>query len=121
MSAGVAPYLAANNMAAVNRVIGKVSTLQDAVEPLSLHDQNLKPVKQRYETAFSLYQVSNGLAAEFVCDPERAFDDFNKMRAEGTTSKYGSYFAASTFRLRGPEGKSDAVTLLWRRQAGTGR
>jgi hypothetical protein len=115
VSAGVAPYLAANNMAAVNRVIGKVSTLQDAVEPLSLHDQNLKPVKQRYETVFSLYQVSNGLAAEFVCDPERAFDDFNKMRAEGTTSKYGSYFA-STFRLRGPKAKSDAVALLWRKE-----
>jgi len=115
VSAGVAPYLAANNMAAVNRVIGKVRTLQDAVEPFSLHDQSLKPVKQRYETAFSLYQVSNGQAAEFICDPERAFDDFNKMRAEGTTSKYGSYFA-STFRLRGPKGKSDAVTLLWRKE-----
>src|SRR5215469_795620 len=61
-TAGVAPYLAANEMAAVNRVIGKVNTLAEAVEPLSLHNQNLKPVKQRYETAFSLYQVANGLA-----------------------------------------------------------
>jgi len=56
VSAGVAPYLAANEMAAVNRAIGKVNTLQDAVEPLSLHDRNPKPVKQRYQTAFSLYQ-----------------------------------------------------------------
>ena len=112
VSAGVAPYLAANEMAAVNRVMGKVNTLQDAVEPLRLHDQNLKPVKQRQETAFSLYQVSNGLAAEFICDPERAFDDFDKMRAEGSASKYGSYFA-SVFRLKGRKAKSDAVTLLW--------
>jgi hypothetical protein len=79
-----------------------------------LHDPNLKPVKQRYETAFSLYQVSNGLAAEFSCDPERAFDDFNKARVEGTTSKYGGYFA-SAFRLKGPKAKSDAVTLLWKK------
>src|SRR5215472_9540026 len=112
VSAGVAPYLAANEMAAVNRVMGKVNTLQDAVEPLSLHDQNLRPAKQRHGTSFSLYQVSNGLAADFICDPERAFDDFNKMRAEGSASKYGSYFA-SVFRLKGPKAKSDAVTVLW--------
>src|SRR5215831_2662731 len=115
VSAGVAPYLAANEMAAVNRVIGKVNTLQQAVEPLSLHDQNLKPVKQRYETAFSLYQVSNGLAADFICDPERAYDDFDKMRAEGSMNKYGSYFA-SVFRLKGPKAKSDAVTVLWKKE-----
>src|SRR5262249_30032469 len=119
VSAGVAPYLAANEMAAVNRVIGKVNALEDAVEPISLHDQNLKPVKQNYQTAFSLYQVSNGLAAEFICDPERAFDDFDKMRAQGSMSKYGSYFA-SVFRLRGPKTnaktKTDAVTLLWKKE-----
>lgn len=115
VSAGVAPYLAANEMAEVNRVIGKVNTLEDAVEPLSLHDQNLKPVKQRYEKAFSLYQVSNGQAAEYICDPERAFDDFDKMRAEGNMNKYGGYFA-SVFRLKGPKSKSDAVTLLWRKE-----
>jgi hypothetical protein len=99
-------------MAAVNHVIGKVTSLQEVVEPLRLQGPNAKPVKQRYETAFSLAQVSNGLASEFMCDPERAFDDFNKMRAEGTASKYGSNFAA-TFRLKGPKEKSDAITLLW--------
>jgi len=115
VSAGVAPYVAANNMADVSRAIGKVSTLQAAVEPLSLHDQNLMAVKHRYETAFALYQVSNGLASEFICDPDRAFDDFNSVRAEGTTGKYEGYFAAA-FRLRGPKAKSDAVTLLWRKE-----
>jgi hypothetical protein len=114
-SAGVAPYLAANEMAEVNRAIGKVNTLQDAAEPLNLTDQNLKPVKQRYEKAFALYQVSNGQAAEYICDPERAFDDFDNMRAQGSTSKYGIYFA-SVFRLKTPKPKSDAVTLLWRKE-----
>jgi hypothetical protein len=114
-SAGVAPYLAANEMAAVNRAIGKVNTLQDAVEPLSLHDKNLKPVKQRYQTAFLLYQVSNGLAADFLCDPELAFEDFNKIRGEGSGNKYGTYFA-SVFRLKRAKEKSDAVTLLWRKE-----
>jgi len=114
VSAGVAPYLAANEMAEVNRAIGKVNALEDAVEPLTLHDRNLKPMKQRYQTAFVLYQVSNGQAAEYMCDPDRAFDDFDKMRAEGSTNKYGSYFA-SVFRLKRPKANSDAVTLLWRK------
>src|SRR5262249_43103256 len=111
-TAGVAPYLAANEMAEVNRAIGKVNALEDAAQPLKLQDHNLKPVKHHYEKAFSLYQVSNGLAAEYICDPERAFDDFDKMRAEGSRNKYGSYYA-SVFRLKGPKAMSDAVTLLW--------
>jgi len=115
VSAGIAPYLATNHMAAVNKAIGKVNTLQDAVEPISLRDQNLRQVKQPYRTAFSLYQVSNGLAAEFLCDPERAFEDFDNTRVEGSTRKYGSYFV-SAFRLKGPTGKSDAITLLWRKE-----
>jgi hypothetical protein len=45
-----------------------------------------------------------------------AFEDFDKMRVEGRARKYGSYFA-SAFRLKGPKGKSDAITLLWQKQA----
>src|SRR5262245_12342031 len=70
VSAGVAPYLAANEMAAMNRIIGKINALQDAIEPLNLRDPHLKPMKQGHDKVFSLYQVSNGLAAEFICDPE---------------------------------------------------
>lgn len=114
-SAGVAPYLVTNQLAAVNKTLGKVSTLQDAIEPISLRDQNLKLVKQPYRTAFSLYQVSNGLAADFLCDPEKAFEKFDKDRVKGTTGKYGSYFATA-FRLKGPKAKSDAITLLWQRE-----
>jgi len=115
VSAGVAPYLAANNMATVNRAVGKVGALQDAAEPLTLQDQELRPVKQRYEAVFSLYQVSNGLASEFMCDPDRAFDDFNSARAHGTAAKYSGYFA-SAFRLKAAKTKSDAVTLIWRKE-----
>jgi len=116
VSAGVAPYLATNQMAAVNKAIGSVKTLQDAIEPIGLRDPNLKSLKHPYGAAFSLYQVSNGLAAEFLCDPERAFEDFDKVRVEGSARKYGGYFATA-FRIKGPKTKSDAITLLWRREA----
>jgi hypothetical protein len=81
-----------------------------------LHDQNLKLLKHPYRTAFSLYQVSNGLAVEFLCDPERAFEDFDKLRVERSARKYEGYFATA-FRLKGPKAKSDAITLLWRKEA----
>lgn len=115
VSAGVAPYLAASQLAAVNKAIGNINDLQDAVEPISLHDQNLKPVKQPYRTAFSLYQVSNGMAADFLCDPDRAFEEFDEMRVARNTRKYGVCFV-SVFRLKAPKAKSEAITLLWRKE-----
>jgi len=115
INAGVAPYLAAKNMAGINKVLGRVTRLQDAVKPVSLDDPTLKSVKQPYEATFSLYQVPNGVAADFECDPENAYDDFDKARVSKTATKYGSYFV-SVFRLKAPKGKSDAVTLLWTKE-----
>ena len=64
---------------------------------------------------FSLYQVSNGVAADFECDPEKAFDEFDRARVAGTAAKFGRYFAA-VFRLKAGKGKSDAITLLWTKE-----
>jgi hypothetical protein len=115
INAGVAPYLAARDMAATNRLMGKPSTLENAVKPAPLADQSLRPVKQPYATAFGLYQVPNGTAADFECDPESAFDDYDKARASGTGTKYGRYFA-SVFQLKPAQGKGATVTMLWSKE-----
>lgn len=115
INAGVAPYVAARDLAAMSRAIGKVASLPQAVQPASLSESDIKPMKQAYASTFSLYQVPNGVAADFECDPERAFDDFDKSRVSGTAKKYGSYFA-SVFRLKAAKGKSDAITLLWTKE-----
>ncbi len=114
INAGVAPYLAARDMAATNRLIGK-TTLQDAVKPSLISDPNLKPVKQNYGTTFALYQVPDGVAADFECDPERAFEDYDSSRISGTKGKYGRYFA-SVFQLKPMHEKGDTITLLWTKE-----
>ena len=115
INAGVAPYLAAKNMAEVNEALGKVGRLQDAIKPASLNQSALKLTKQPYETVFSLYQAPNGVAAEFECDPAKAYDDYDEARVSKTAAKYGSYFV-SVFRLKPPQAKSDAMTLLWTKE-----
>jgi hypothetical protein len=96
----------------MSHAIGKVASLQEAVQPSSLNDREIKPVKQPYAATFALYQLPDGVAADFECDPEKAFDEFDQARVSGKTKKYGSYFA-SVFRLKAPKGKSDAITLVW--------
>jgi hypothetical protein len=115
INAGVAPYLAVRDMARTNILVGKVATLSDAAQPSTLQGEGLKLVKQSNGAAFSIYQVSNSAAAEFECDPSRAFSDFDKARVSGTGGKSGQYFA-SVFRLKAPKGKSDAITFLWTKQ-----
>jgi hypothetical protein len=115
INAGLAPYLAARDMAATNRLIGKPATLEGAVKPAPLADPSLRPLKQTYATAFRLYQLPNATAADFECDPERAFDDYDKARVSRTGTKYGNYFA-SVFQLKPTQGKGDTVTMLWAKE-----
>jgi len=112
INAGVAPYLAAKNMAATNRALGKVVTLQDAVNPATLDDPTFKLTNQPNAASFSVYRVSNGAAADFECDPGSAYDDFDKARVSKTAATYGNYYV-SAFRLKAPQGKTDPITLLW--------
>jgi hypothetical protein len=115
INAGVAPYLAARDMAATNQVIGKPASLQDAVKASTIEDPSLKLIKHHYGTLFALYQVPNGVAADFECDPERAFDDYDQSRVSGTGAKYGHYFG-SAFQLKPKEGKAETVTFLWAKE-----
>ena len=115
INAGVAPYLAARDMAATDRLMGKPSTLQNAVQPAPMADPDLLPIKQPYANAFGLYQVPNGKATDFECDPESAFNEYDKARVSRTDTKYGHYYA-SAFQLKPPQGRGDTVTMLWAKE-----
>ncbi len=115
INAGVAPYLAARDMVATNKLIGKPASLRDAVTQSPIDDPAFKLVTQGYGTAFALYQVPDGVAADFECDPARAFQDYDSARISGTKTKYGHYYA-SVFRLKPMHGKGDTLTLLWAKE-----
>jgi len=112
INAGTAPYLAARDMAATNKLMGKPSNLQAAVTGAQINDPTLKLIKQPYEALFALYQVPNGVAPEFECDPARAFDDYDDARLKKASAKYGRYYS-SVFRLNPLHGKGDSITMLW--------
>lgn len=115
INAGVAPYLAARDMAATNQLMGKPANLQAAIKAATLSDPNVKFVNHKYGDAFALYQMSKAIAADFECDPERAFSDFESSRVSGKKVKSGNYFG-SVFQLKPTSGKGDTITMVWSRQ-----
>lgn len=112
INAGVAPYLAVRDFGAASRVLGKPARLQDAIKPSPLDDHNLKAMKQPYDSAFTLYQVPELAAANLQCNPEQAFQQYDKARVSGAKSKFGKYYVAA-FRLNSPQARGDVITLLW--------
>ena len=72
---GVAPYVAAKDLAATNKLMGKPASLQAAVAASPVADPAFRLMKQRYGNIFALYQISDGAAAQYECDPGRAFRD----------------------------------------------
>ena len=115
VNAGNAPYVAAKDLAVMSHAIGKVPNVQAAVQPATLNDKEIKPAKQPYANTFGLYELSNAAAADFECDPEKAFDEFDQARVSGKQKKSSGNFA-SVFRLKAPQGKSDTITLIWAKE-----
>lgn len=115
VNAGNAPYVAAHELTKISKAIGPVSTTQAAVQPETLTGRELKPVKQTYSATFALYGISTAVAAEYECDPNRAYELQEKARAAKEQKKQGEYYA-SVFRLKSATGKSDALTLVWTRE-----
>jgi hypothetical protein len=115
INAGLAPYAAAKDMAAVLHRIGKIKTLQDAVSAYSVDNISFKPVKQRKNSVFSLSQLTNRAATYLECDAQRAYDDFDRFRSAGALNKFGNYYSAS-FRLRALDETGDGITLVWAKE-----
>lgn len=112
INAGTAPYVAAREMAATSKLIGRPPNLEAAVAAAAINDSSLKPVKQRYSTVFALYQVPNAVAADFECDPVRAFNDYDNARVTKASGRYGRYYG-SVFQLKPMQGRGDTITMLW--------
>lgn len=112
INAAAAPYVAAKDMAATNRVVGKPASLQDVVKPSAVDDSRLILVKQQYGNIFGIYRVPDGVAPEFECDDQKAFQEFEEARASGQAKKSGRYYA-SIFRLKPPHETGQIITILW--------
>ena len=110
-----APYLAARDMAAINRSLGKTASLEGVVKTATLDDSRLKIVKQQYGNIFTVYSVPDGVAPEFECDDQRALRDFENARITGKKNKYSHYYV-SVLRLKPAHGPGQLITLLWSKE-----
>jgi hypothetical protein len=115
VSGAAAPYLAARDMAAISKAMGKAAKLQDAVSASQLNDPRLKVVKQQYGNLFTIYAVPDGVAPEFECDEQRALKDFEAARLTGIKKKYNGYYA-SVVLLKQPHETGQVITLLWTKE-----
>ena len=107
-----APYVAVKDMAATNRLVGKPASLQDVVKPSAVNDSRLALVKQQYGNIFGIYRVPDGVAPEFECDDQRAWQEFEAARVSGKAGKSNRYYAA-IFRLKPPNETGQIITILW--------
>ncbi len=110
-----APYLAARDMAATNKLLGKPASLEEVVKITAVNDSRLKLVKQQYGNIFAIYRVPDGVAPDFECDDRQALQDFETARETSNAKKEGRYYTA-TFRLQPPKGKGQVITLLWTKE-----
>jgi hypothetical protein len=115
VNVAAAPYVAAKDMAATNRALGKPAGLQEVVKPARVDDRRLTMVKQQYGNIFGIYQVPDGVAPEFECDDQRALRDYELARETGKARKTGRYYAA-ILRLKPASEAGQIITILWTKE-----
>ena len=114
---GMARFRIFQGMRQVAQRVGKVSSLEQAVEGLALDDPRLRQISQP-STAFRLYDVREDLAEVVQCE-KRARPE--TMSLEKLDSKRFGTFYIATFRLKTKEGFGEGVATLWTRESGAWR
>jgi hypothetical protein len=99
----------------LNQQIGQVANVSQAIEPVKMPGDRVRPRTHPYENEFAMYDVREDLAEQLRCsnllDPEQ-------ISAKALKSdSYGKY-VGTVFRMkRGPKA-GEAAALLWARQNG---
>ena len=113
---GVARFQIAAAMQIVNSKIGKISSLNQAAEGVSLTGPRGKEMPQPNRDAFVMYDLRDDLAQSFDCEnrlhPEAA--DVKQARS----TDFGHYVGA-VFRLKAGDVRGDSVATLWSEEGGT--
>jgi hypothetical protein len=103
-------------MAAINKALGKSTKLEDVVENVKgWAPPRLKPVKNAYESEFSLLAVPDDIAAARDCTERYASELISLAKQKEPSQKYGNYFA-SAFRAKAGPGKGSTIYFLWSKE-----
>jgi len=112
---GVARIQMARAMESVARLIGKPSSLADAVQGVALTGSRGKEVAQEHRDVFAMYELRDDLAAEFDCEnrlhPEQADQ-------EAIHSTDFSGYIGAVFRVQARGVRGETVATVWGQDKG---
>lgn len=107
---GIGQFLLLMELANGAKVVGPVDKLSSVVSaPQNPYDQ-LKPVKNKYDSEFLLLKVPDDQADEFRCAAAK------EKRAEANKGESGDYFA-SLVRIKPPKSAEVVLVLLWEKES----
>ena len=115
INGGLAPYVAAKEMAATSALLGEVTRLQEGVSAYPIQGNSFRNVRLKNDSPFSLYRVTNHEVTKLECDAQTAYDTYDHFRSAGTLEKFGNSYTA-TFRLSTTNETGDGITLLWAKE-----
>ena len=112
---GVARFEMVKAMQSVNRRIGKVGNLADALHAVSLTGTRSKEMLQPHADAFAMYDVREDLAEAFDCENRLRPEQADADKAQST--RFGNYVGA-VFQMKTANVTGEAVATIWARESG---
>ncbi len=113
---GMAKYMMLTGFQDINKQIGTISDLSEAVRGVRYGGGSRgKVIQQPYHAQFVLYNIREDLATQFDCTAKL---DPGSASAKAARSKdFGKYFAAF-FRLKTGEETGENIVTVWTKQGG---
>ncbi len=107
----MAPFRILRDMKEINQLLGKIKSLEDAVEAIDPGNSQLKPIKNPHAKLFALNRIPDELVEDLEC----------RYSAESIALKHKEslkdHFAAS-MKLKSPHWKGLDLFQVWAKQEG---
>ena len=100
------------------QAIGKKAKLEDAIRAVPAQHELLKAVTHKYENAFSLTSVPDGMAEDRMCSSADRGKGTGTELDDPRNKTYGHYYVSS-FELKVSDGEPAALHCLWRLEDGS--
>ena len=110
---GVARITMLQQMMAVNKRVGKISSLADASAGVAFEGERLKLIEQPHASEFSLYEVREDLAEQFRCIHRL---DTSLISPKAIKSKDFHKYVGAVFRISTKQDPGRVIATLWRKE-----
>jgi len=113
---GMVRYLMLKGLQEINKKIGKVENLSDAVQGIRLQNEpRSNVIDQPHQKEFVLYNVREDLAAQFNCTDK--LDPGAASTRAARSKDFGKYYGA-LFRLKAGKEIGETVATIWAKEDG---